>query len=324
MDLVRRTEGLSEATLGRLIRISGIALVVALGLFSVFYYLDQRVTAGPSLTERQIEAAENAVVQSPNEVNPRLQLAGVYRQDGRIDDALAQYDEILKAEPEHRAALLGQGILLATMGEDDLAEESLRKITSASAGGEFAPVDEQLESAQYQLGVILLRRGATDEAIASLRAALAINRTDADALFSLGQALLQRGSGKKAVEALSAAVALVPQGWTEPYAALAQAAESIGRSDEAAYASAMVDVTQNRLPEAESRLLTLTGSSVAASAMTGLGMVAEVRGDGDAAQDWYRQAVAKDPRNQTASAALARLTQVTLPTGHGTADEGKG
>ena len=88
-------------------RLGVMVLAIGVGTFGFMYYQDQHVDAGPSLVGRQIAGAEAAVKKAPNNVQTRLQLAAAYLLDKRPDDALKQYDEILKAEKGNRTALLG-------------------------------------------------------------------------------------------------------------------------------------------------------------------------------------------------------------------------
>ena len=113
----------------------GGALAVCVIAFSVFYYFDQRVSSGPSIAERQVEQAEAAVVESPSNIGLRVALAEAYQMDNRVDDSLKQYGEVLRVEPDHRAALLGQGRLLYVKGDVDNAVDALGQDRQDGAQG---------------------------------------------------------------------------------------------------------------------------------------------------------------------------------------------
>jgi len=84
---------------------------------------------------------------------------------------------------------------------------------------EMANVDPMLQTAHYELGAIALEQDRADEAIDQLLKALAIKRTDADAMNLLGAAYVKAGTPEKAVEPLRRAILFVPIGWGErqPY-----------------------------------------------------------------------------------------------------------
>ena len=197
-------------------------LVLAIGipLIVVLYLFDQYHTPGPSLVDRDIAVAEEAVTKDPNLLSARLALAGEYMKNGRLEDAVAQYDQILIAAPDASGALLGRGSAEIALDRLDAAAADFQKIVDAAKGGEMAGADPQLESAYFSLGVIALKQDRAQDAVVQLTDAIKIKRTDADALNLLGTALLKAGDPQRAVAATRQAIALVPVGWCEPYTQL--------------------------------------------------------------------------------------------------------
>lgn len=319
---------LSDRALSRLLRIGTLVLIIGIPLFGVVYFLDQRVSPGPSLDQRQVITAEAQVRKSPNNVAARLALAAAYRQDKRLDDALRQYDEILRVEPTHRAALLGRGEILYIKGDLAAAAATLQKITSAAATGEFAGADPQLEEAHYYLGAIAVKQDNGQTATAELSAALKIDGTDADAWYLLGTVQLKDGQAKNAVRSLRQALLYVPTGWCDPYGQLGAAYRNLGQLPQAEYAGAMLDFCQNRTVEAINRLKALAGGPEAVDAMLGLGMIAETGNNRDEAISWYRKVLAVNAGNTTAISALSRLgaapagSATPSPAGSGSATAG--
>jgi tetratricopeptide (TPR) repeat protein len=297
----------SDRALRIALRIGVAVLVLGLVAFGSVYYLSQRAVAGPSLSQRQISSAEQAVRGKPNSVAARLALAQAYETAHRFDDAIRQYDEILRAVPDHRTALLGRAGALFTKGDLDSAAAGYQKLTSTQAKGEFAGADPQLEEAHYYLAVIDDRKGRAEQAITEAKAALKIEPTDSDAWYELGSAQLRAGQAPQAVNSLKQALLFVPTGWCEPYGQLAQAYRTLKQTPQADYSTAMVDVCQKRYDAARTRLLTLTSGPVAADALVGLGTVAESTGRQGEAIDWYRKALAVQPTNTTAITGLSRL-----------------
>jgi tetratricopeptide (TPR) repeat protein len=296
------------------VRLEVLILVVVVALFGGFYVFDQRVDAGPSLVQRQVDAAEQQVRAAPNNIQARLALAQAYQQDGRFDDALRQYDEILKADGGHRAALLGRGGVLLAKGELAGAATAYRKITGVASTGEFAGADPQLAEAHYFLGSIALKQDKPTVAITELEAALKIEQTDSDTWYLLGVAQLRNGAAKDAVRSLRQALLFVPTGWCEPYSQLSAAHTKLGQRPQAEYAAAMVDFCQERPDEAARTLETLVTGPVAVDAMLGLGMIAESASDRTRAVGWYEKALAADASNIAAMSALARLGVGPTPT----------
>ena len=155
------------------------------------------MAAAPSLVQRQVALTEAAVRKSPDDLQARLQLGLVYEQAQRYDDAVAQFDQVLKAAPDNKDALLGKGFALMTAGELDKAVVPLTAIVKATRKGEFAGADTQLAAAYYYLGVIAVKQDKPDAALTQLGHALKIEPTDSDAMYQVGLAQLQQGRARR-------------------------------------------------------------------------------------------------------------------------------
>jgi tetratricopeptide (TPR) repeat protein len=246
MHFDRTLKGPSDRTMNRLIVGSVLVLVIGIPLIGVLYFLDQYRTPGPSLVERDIQVAEEAVTRNPNLLTARLALADAYAKDGRFTDAVAQYDQLLAVSPDAGSALLGRGSAEIALDRLDAAAADFQRVVDLAKGAEMANVDPQLQSAYYSLGVVALKKGQPPEAVIQLSQAIQIKRTDADALNLLGTALLQAGEPKRAETALRQAIALVPIGWCDPYAQLATAYTVLSDTDGVQYADGMVAFCGNR------------------------------------------------------------------------------
>ena len=307
MTTLARVEGISDRTLTRLIRYGAIALGVILVAFVTIYYRGQHVDAGPSLSERQVTSAEQAVRQAPQNIAVRLSLAATYLKDGRPDDAVTQYQEILKAVPGNRAALLGEGTAKMQNGDLDGAVALFTKVVAGTKNVEFSNVDPQLQSAFYWLGSIAAQRGHYDEAVTDIRSSLKVDDSDADAWYLLGTLQSKQGDPKGAVASLQRAIAFVPTGWCQPYSALNGAYTAMKAPAQAEYAGAMLDFCNKNPDSATKRLTALTSGPAAVDAMLGLGLVAETQSNRPAAVGWYRKVLVVDPANASATTALGRL-----------------
>jgi tetratricopeptide (TPR) repeat protein len=316
MKLTRPMRSVSDRTTSRLMRLGVLVLVAGVAAFGVIYYQDQHVDAGPSLVGRQIEGAEAAVKKAPSDIGIRLQLADAYLADKRPNDALKQYDEILRAAKGNRPALLGRGATLMATGDLDGAVASYHQITAASQKGEFAGADPQLQEAHYYLGLIALKQNQTKVAIKELQGALDITRTDSDALYQMGVARLRDGAPQLAVDSFKQALRFVPTGWCEPYTELAVAYGKLANAPQVTYATGMADFCNKKPADAKRQLKTLTAGPVAVDALLGLAVIAEAEDNDPEAISWYKQLLTVDRKNISAISALARLD--VRPTGSST------
>lgn len=297
----------SDRTLNRTIIALTLLLVVGLPTTALLYVLDRHVDPGPPIAERQITAGEAAVRAEPNKLSNRLGLALAYAAADRQADAIAQFTEILKAEPTYRAALLGRGDAYFATADLDAAARDYQALVDATDGEEMTAVDPQREAALYGLGSIALKQDRPGDAASYLAKALLINRTDADAFNLMGTALLRIGDATSAIEALRSAIALVPTGWCEPYAQLAQAYAAVKDAAGSAYATGMIAMCEQRSADAEALLTPLADGPYGKDALVGLGLTAENRGDRPAAIAYYSRAYAADPTDFDAVSGLNRL-----------------
>jgi tetratricopeptide (TPR) repeat protein len=303
----RRSPSVSDKTFSWVMRLGVMVLAIGVGTFGFMYYQDQHVDAGPTLTGRQIAGAEAAVKKTPNNIQFRLQLAAAYMQDKRLDDAIGQYDEILKADKTNRPALLGRGQILVAKGDLAAATLAYHKITDVAIKGEFAGADSQSQEAHYYLGSIAIRQGKTGIAITELQSALKIDPTDSDALYLMGVARLKEGSTQLAVDSLKQALLFVPTGWCEPDSQLTVAYGKLGNAPKATYFAAMANFCHRKPVEAKTQLKTLLKGPAAVDALLGLALIAETESSTPEAVTWYKQVLTVDRKNAEATAALTRL-----------------
>ncbi|MEI8081580.1 MAG: tetratricopeptide repeat protein, partial [Actinomycetes bacterium] len=304
----------SDQGLKRLLKLLVVVFVILFVGFAAVYYLSQRPAPTPNLSDRAVSSAEQAVSEKPNDVAARLGLAAAYLQAGRPEDALTQYQEISKADPKNRAALIGAGTI-KFQGEDyEGAKAAFGQVVKNSGKGEFSNADPQLESSQYYLGMISLKTGDIPGAIASLQAALAIDDTDADAWHALGGAQVRAGSYQDAVNSYEQALSFIPSGWCDPYAGLAVAYGHLKKQSGADYANAMNLVCTGDTASGMTQLQSLTTGEFHLPALLGLGTASETSGDATNALKYYKLVVAEDPKNIAALSAIARLQGNGPPT----------
>jgi tetratricopeptide (TPR) repeat protein len=307
MQINQAIRALDDRALRRAIRM--LVIVLALGTvgFVGFYVLDRWVMAPPPIIDQQVVALEDALRASPNDIALRGQLADTYVRKGRLEEAVTQYDAILATGKAQELAHFGRAAAYMGLGRLDDAARDYQAVVDIAKDGEMATVDTTLEAAYYGLGSIAMQQGRPADAIGHLENALAITRSDADALYLIGTAFLATGQADKAVTVLRASVVFVPVGWREPYVALRDAYTAAGDAALAAWATAMADLAAGDAAGAESRLLGLVDGAAAADAAVGLGIVYESRGDTAAASTWYAKALALEPESNAARLGLSRV-----------------
>lgn len=294
-------------TLSRLVRLLAVLLVLGTVLFVAFYLIDQRTDPGLSLVDRKVVAAEQAVRADPNLIAPRLGLAAAYTAAGRPKDAISQYDEILKISPENVAAMLGKAAVLQAGNDLGAADRLYQRVVDIRKDGEYASADNDLERAFFGGGVIAIAQQHWDSAIAALESAVRIDGSDADAWYQLGLAQLGAGVPAKAVAAERNAVAFVPAEWADPYAAMAKAYTALNNKPFADWALGMVALVEKRYADAKALLEPLAGGPAVEDAAVGLGFLAEIDGDQNAALAWYQKALARNAKNANALSGVARI-----------------
>jgi tetratricopeptide (TPR) repeat protein len=297
----------SDRAVGRFLKFGAGFLVVALLALGVLYFLDQRAPVAPTIIDQQIAKAEDAVRQAPNNVQARLALGVLYQASNRPDDALAQYGEVLKVDPANSDARLGKGYVLLERNDLLGAAAEYTAVTGAKRTGEFAGADTRLEAAYYYLGLIAVKQQQPDRALEQLGFALQISPTDSDALYQVALAQGQQGKHADALTTLRKALTFVPTGWCTPYETMAASFTSLGQPEEARYANSMNQYCNHDAAKAKTELEALADGPAAVDAMLGLGLIAQVGKDTDAAIGWYQKVLAKDPKNISAMANLAAL-----------------
>ena len=310
----------SDRTLNRLIVGAVLVLAAGIPLIGAIYLLDRFVIAPPAIVDQKVVQLETAIRESPNNLSLRLRLAGAYTAAGRLDEAVAQFDEVIAAagslKPEDavgflKTSRLGRGDALRLKGDLAAATVEYQAVADLAKDGEFASVDTELGSAWFALGSIALDGGRATDAVVDLEAALVINRTDGDTLHLLGRAYLAAGRADDAVTSVRRAIQFVPIGWCEPYSTLADAYRALGRTEAATVASSMAAFCGNEPADVRPTLRGLVDGPAGLDARVALGLIAEVGGDPGAAAEWYRRALVLDPDDVTASSGLARVTAAT-------------
>lgn len=307
MIRVTSLTNLNDQQLNRWIKRVLLLLVVGTVAFAAFYVFDRYRAPTTPIVDQRIAALEQAVRDKPDDIASRGQLADTYKAKGRFQDAITQYNAILETDKQTELATYGRAGAYLGLEQYDDAAKDYKAVVAIAKAGEMANVDPMLEASYYFLGSIAMKQDKPSEAIGYLEAALAITRSDADALYLVGTAYTATGATDKAVAALRGSIAFDPIGSADPYTALVDAYTRAGNAAEAEWAAAMVDVVGQEAGDAKSRLEALVGGPASVDAMIGLGLLFEKNGDTGSASDWYQKALAADPTNAPARLGLGRV-----------------
>jgi tetratricopeptide (TPR) repeat protein len=308
MSRVTSLTSMPEAQLNRWIKRLGLLFLVALVAFVAFYAVDRFKPAATPMADQRLAQLEEAVRIDPSDGVARGQLADMYYVKRRFEDAIGQYTALIDAKVDVELASLGRGNSYRQLEQYDQAVADYNVVIDIAIDGEMANVDPSLEAAYFGLGTIALAQDRPADAIDQFKKALAIIKTDADALNGLATAYLATDQTDLAVEPLELAIALVPIGWGEPYANLASAYGKQGKAALASWANAMAMAQAGDVAGARSELLKLVDGDAALKATIGLGILEEEAGNSADAADWYRKALVIDSENVSARMGLQRVT----------------
>ena len=239
---------------------------------------------------------------------------------GRLGEASALYEKILRQSPDHAQALNMRGVLAAQQGDLAGAVEAFTRVVEIEPGG---------LGGHENLGKALLGFGAPGRAEAAYRKALAVEPESYPSLFGLARALQLQHRLEEAVQVFEAAsrvrdsdpvlylnlgVAQHGLGCLDLAAnAFQKALELAPDSLDAAALLAQVLVAQERYEQAARYFEAVLAAGVErVDIELGYAKVLEQRGDEAGARMRYFRAVELDPGSQ---AAYIELDQFLLKSG---------
>lgn len=284
------------------------ALIISLVVFGIYYVADRYAhPADRSPMEAGIERMEQAVRRDPENVERRSALAEAYLTAGRYRDALEQAQQVLSLYPDNAGALLIAGIACTRLDRPAAALEPLNRFIGQRQDRPTANADQALEAAYYFAGESYLALNRPADAIPVLEAALAINRTDADALYQLGLAYHATGQAQMAAGCYQRAVRLVPD-FAAAYQAMVPSYTTLGQLHAVAYARGMQAYCAG---DYESALRYLEQATTAlpdfGPAFLGMGLTYERMGKLGAALQAVERAYDLDPDDLASRQAIGRI-----------------
>jgi tetratricopeptide (TPR) repeat protein len=152
---------------------------------------------GPTAEQFDRALAEYEAAQALNVDQPQAHtnLAGMYAELGRLDDAERAYKAAIEVGPYFLPAYVNLADLYRTRGRDSEAEATLRKgLEGGDNGGLY-----------HSLGLTLVRLGRTQEALAALRRAHELEPNVPRNAYVYGVALNSLGQREEALKVLEKA-----------------------------------------------------------------------------------------------------------------------
>ena len=288
--------------LGALVALSSIS-------FGAYYYYDRYGHASQGVVGHQIQNIEGMVRENPNSAELRVAAANFYLEGGQTDQAIQQSQQALAVNSNNQDALVILGRAYEKAGNLQNAIDSLKQVVELNKDNPLAKIDPRLEMVNYELGTLYAKQNKYDEAVASFKLALDINKTDADAHFALGVVYQKRNEHANAVSEFQEAVRYIPD-FAEAYDGLAVSQAALGKQPEAKYARAMVQLLQGQAGNAASQLEEVIAQSPNAKyAYFGLGLAYEKLGKRDQAIQAIREYMKTNPNDIAAQQALGRLSR---------------
>ncbi|MES2126181.1 MAG: tetratricopeptide repeat protein [Pseudomonadota bacterium] len=160
--------------------------------------------------------------QAPVAIAALMRDAISHHRAGRFAEAELLYQQVLQAAPDHPDALHLLGVLASQVGMHDVALDLISHAINV----------HPTSLMHFNLGNAHKALGRLDGAVASYRAALAMQPDYPDACRNLGIALQAGGQYADAIAAFRQAIALAPA-YAEVYANMGAALREQGRADEA-------------------------------------------------------------------------------------------
>jgi tetratricopeptide (TPR) repeat protein len=192
------------------VRIVAALVVGALAFLAYTVYQGQSRAQGGSLAARAIANLEQAVKDNPDNPDVRILLGDAYRDTGRPAEAIKWYKEALELGPNHPVALSGLALVAMQQEEWRTAEGYWQQTIEVLRKNQFAAQDLRLEKAYYYYGTVLIQVAEYEDAIAYLKEALRIKRSDADTHYALSVAYGKIGSLSNQRSSLATALLFVP------------------------------------------------------------------------------------------------------------------
>lgn len=237
------------------------------------------------------------------DIQEQLAFAMRHHSSGDVERAGLIYRQILQLDPRHADALHLLGLVLHHAGQNDLAEDFIRR--AIAVNGSFPGFHSNL-------GIVLHAKGKLDDAVACYRRALKLQPEFAGALSGLASTLVTQGKLHEAIRTFKLALKYQPDNAEINYN-LGNAFQQLGRNDQAGicygkalslrsdYAEAHYNLgnalrAQGKLAEAEASFrLAVNCRPDYVLAYLNLGVTLIDQGKLEQVEDLYRRALSYKP-----------------------------
>jgi len=156
-------------------------------------------------------------------VSELLQNGLAHHQAGRLQEAEAIYQSILKEQPQHFGVLHLLGVIAQQLRKFDIAMARYKQALA---------IRPDFAEAHNNLGNVLRELGRVEEAISRYEQAVTIKPDYAEAYYSLGYSLRKQGRVEEAISRYEQALAIQPD-YAEAHNNLGNALQELGRGEEA-------------------------------------------------------------------------------------------
>ncbi|MFA6211167.1 MAG: tetratricopeptide repeat protein [Candidatus Obscuribacterales bacterium] len=154
-------------------------------------------------TLRSAEAeAKQAISIDPGMPEAHITLGNIYKEQGRLDDAINEYKEATHLDPKNSEAYGQMGI--AKLNKENYADAvtAFKQAVSLNSGN---------STAHYGLGRAYYKQGLYDEALKELNTSLYQNRNSAPVHQTMGDVYAAQGNTVAAVQQLQKSISIKPE-----------------------------------------------------------------------------------------------------------------
>jgi tetratricopeptide (TPR) repeat protein len=152
--------------------------------------------------DQAIAEYQEAIRLDPDYAEAHYNLGLAYHKQGKLDDAIAEYKEAIRIDPSMADAHVNLGVAYADQGKLDEAIAAYR---------EALRINPDLGDAHLNLGLAYHDQGRWDEAISEYKEVIRINPDDADAYYNLGLAYYMQDRLDEAIVAWKESIRLKPR-----------------------------------------------------------------------------------------------------------------
>ncbi|UCF42870.1 MAG: tetratricopeptide repeat protein, partial [Planctomycetota bacterium] len=167
--------------------------------------LDYALLTDEQLKQRcrsiQIQTIQDKIELVSDKAASYFYLAGLYDDQGMLDEAIASYFKSLRIKPDNADAHYNLGVVFV---REQRYNQAIRHLAEALR------INASLAEARYNIGLALTRQGRLDEAVTHYIEALRINRDNADAHYNLGGVFMRQGKLDKAIIHYAEALQITP------------------------------------------------------------------------------------------------------------------